>query len=261
MTFRYDKSDGVAVITLDNPPVNVLTPELHKELYDILRDFYADPQVRCGIWTAAGERAWCAGDDVKTPRRRRSTAEIVERHLSVRREGDAAEYPGWEGAILRLERTKPLIAAVNGPCMGQGMIYLLLLTDLRLATPNARFGLPEIAYGMPGGSAATRLGRQIPQTAALWLALTGEAMDAAEARRCFLVNEVVEPERLMPRARAVAAQIAAHPPIAVRAEMEGFYRALDLGRDDALAFSGHLYQLVRATMDATPPLADKEERA
>ena len=256
--FKYEKSDGVAVLTLDNPPVNVLTPELHEQLYHILKDFYSDAEVHCGIWTAKGERAYCAGDDIKTERIERSTAEIVDRHLTPRREGDPAEYPGWEAEILGLRRTKPMIAAVNGPCVGQGMIYLLLLTDLRIAVPGARFALPEIAYGMPGAGGVTRLGRQIPQSAALWMALTGEAISAEEARRCFLINEVVEPGRLLTRAHEIAARIASLPPRAVRVEMETFYRALDLNRDDAMAFAGHMYQLVRATMDKTPPLADKE---
>lgn len=257
--FRYEKSDGVATLTLDNPPVNVLTPELHEQLYGILKDFYSDPEVRCGIWTAAGDRAYCAGDDVKTARRERSTAEIVDRHLTPRRAGDTAEYPGWETEILSLRRTKPMIAAVNGPCMGQGMIYLLLLTDLRIAVPGARFGMPEIAYGMPGAGGVTRLGRQIPQSAALWMALTGEAIDAEEARRCFLINEIVEPGKLMARAGEVAGRIASLPPRAVRVEMETFYRALDLDRDNAMALAGHMYHLVRATFDKTPPLGAKEK--
>lgn len=257
--FRYEKADGIAVLTLDNPPVNVLTPETHEQLYGILKDFYSDPEIRCGIWTGAGERAYCAGDDVKSERLERTTAEIVDRHLTPRREGDPAEYPGWEGEILSLKRTKPMIAAVNGPCVGQGMIYLLLLTDLRIAVPKARFGLPEIAYGMPGAGGVTRLGRQIPQTAALWMALTGEAISAEEARRCFLINEIVEPAQLMERARQIASRIASLPPRAVRVEMETFYRALDLDRDDAMAFAGHMYQLVRATFDKTPPLAAKEK--
>lgn len=256
--FRYEKSDGIAVITLDNPPVNVLTPEHHRQLYGILSDFHSDPEVRCGIWTGAGDRVFCAGDDVKTARRERTTAEIVNRHLYPRREEDPDEYPGWEWDILNLRRTKPMIAAVNGPCMGQGMIYLLLLTDLRIAAAHARFGMPEIAYGMPGAGGVTRLAKQIPQTAALWMALTGEPIDAEEARRCFLVNEVVAPERLMARAREVAGRIAALPPVAVRVELEATYRAQDLGRDDAMALAGHMYQMVRATMDKTPPLAKKE---
>ncbi|MGO4839559.1 enoyl-CoA hydratase/isomerase family protein, partial [Rhizobiaceae sp. 2RAB30] len=77
--FRYEKSDGVAVLTLDNPPVNILTPELHQQLHGILKDFYSDPEIRCGIWTAAGERAYCAGDDIKSVRTDRTTAEIVDR--------------------------------------------------------------------------------------------------------------------------------------------------------------------------------------
>lgn len=259
MTLHYDTSDGVATITLDNPPVNVLTPELHKDLLEVLRDFNADPDVRCGIWTAVGDRAFCAGDDVKTPRPQRSFAEVAERHLTPRREGDGFEYPGWEAEVLALPRVKPMIAAVNGACLGQGMIYLLLLTDLRLATPNARFGLPEIAYGMPGASAATRLGRQVPHVLAMQLALTGEMIDAEAAARGFLINEVVAPEELMARARALASRIAAHPPIAVRAEMEAYQRAQDMSRADALAYAGNLYHLVRATQDrATPPLARKE---
>lgn len=261
MNFRYEKKDGIATITLDNPPVNVLTPELHKQLLEILKDFNADPDVRCGIWTASGSRSFCAGDDVKTERPRRTMAETVQRHLSPRREGDPMEYPGWESEILRLPRIKPIVAAVNGHCLGQGMLYLMLLTEIRIASPNARFGLPEIAYGMPGGSAATRLGRQIPHTAAMWLALTGESMNAEQAERCFLVNEVVAPERLMERALEIASRIASHPPMAVRVEMEGYYRANDMSRDDALAFSGHLYQLVRATMDRTPPLAKDGSKA
>jgi enoyl-CoA hydratase/carnithine racemase len=262
MPFRYEKKDGIATITLDNPPLNVLTPEQHRELFGILSDFAADPAVRVGIWTGAGERSWCAGDDVKTERPLRSTAEVVERHLTLRRDGDPDEYPGWETQILRLPRFKPMIAAVNGYCLGQGMIYLIMLTDLRIAAENARFGLPEIAYGMPGAAAVARLGRHIPPADALWLALTGEMIDAAEALRMHLVNEIVSADSLMDRARAVAARIASHPPMAVRAEMEGFYRSLDLGRDDAMAFAGHLYQLVRATQDRSiQPLARKEDQA
>lgn len=254
--FKYEKQNGIAFITLDNPPVNVLTPKLHKDLLEILKDFYSDRSIRAGIWTGAGDRAFCAGDDVKTERRHKTTAEVVERHMYIPREDDEFDYPGWESEIFRLRRTKPLIAAVNGVCLGQGMLYLLLMTDLRIASPNARFGLPEIAYGMPGGSAATRLGRQIPQTVALYLALTGDFMGAEEARRCFLINEIVPAEKLLERACEIAERIKRHPALAVTAELEAYYRANDMNRDDALAFTTNLYQLVRATHDDnTPPLA------
>jgi enoyl-CoA hydratase/carnithine racemase len=85
----------------------------------------------------------------------------------------------------------------------------------------------------------------MPHTAAMWMLLTGEPIDAAEAERAFLVNRVVPPERLMNEARAVAAKICRHPPVAVRVEMEASYRAQDLGRAEAIAFTKHLYRLQR----------------
>lgn len=245
MPLRYDIADGIGTITIDNPPVNVFTPDLHRDLYLILQDFLGDPGVRVGILTATGSRAFCAGDDIKTPRTRRSIGETVERHLFPKRPQDPCEYPGWEAEVARLceDRFKPIVGAVNGLALGQGLIYLLRLTDIRIASTTSRFGLPEIAYGMAGASGAMRLGRHIPPVAALWLALTGEPFDAEQALRNHLVNEVVEPEHLMPRAREIAARIAAHPPIAVRVEMEAFYRTQDMTSPQAAAFTGHLYRL------------------
>jgi enoyl-CoA hydratase/carnithine racemase len=257
MPLRYEKAEGVATIVIDNPPVNVFTPEMHRALFDLLRDFLLDRDVRVGILTAQGTRAFCAGDDIKTERPRRSVAEIIERHLQPRQPGEASEYPGWEAEVARLseERLKPMVAAVNGPALGQGLVYLLQLTDIRVAATNATFGLPEIAYGMGGASGVTMLGRHIPQAAALWLALTGEPFNAEQALGHGLVNEVVAPERLMPRALEIAKRIASHPPLAVRVEMEAFYRSRDMTAAQARSFSGHLYRLQRAAMDPTPPLA------
>lgn len=257
MPIRYDKSDGIATFTLDNPPVNVFTPELHRDFYDLFRAFLTDDSVRVGILTGAGTRAFCAGDDIKSPRTQRTHAELVRRHMKLRHEGEPLEYPGWESEVMRLGsyRFKPIVGAVNGPVMGQGMIYLLHLTDIRVASTNARFGLPEIKYGMGGAGGSTRLARQIPQVAAMWLALTGEPFDAETALRYHLVNEVVPPERLAARALEMAALIARHPPEAVRTEMEACYRAQDLTRDQALAYVGNLYRLQRVAFDTTPPLA------
>jgi enoyl-CoA hydratase/carnithine racemase len=257
MALKYEKSDRIATITIDNPPVTVFTPDLHKEVYHILEDFLADRSIHAGILTGAGTRAFCAGDDIKTSRPKRTVAETVERHLYPIDKEATPEYPGWEHEIRRLaqERFKPIVGAVNGPVMGQGLIYLLQLTDLRIASPNAIFGLPEIAFGMGGASGTTRLGRQIPHVAALWLALTGEPFDAEAALRNHLINEVVSQDKLMERARKIAERIAGHPPLAVRIEMEAYYRAQDMTREQATAVSGHLYRLQRTTMDTTPPLS------
>lgn len=257
MPIRYEKSDKIGTFTLDNPPVNVFTPALHRDFYGLLKDFLEDDSVSVGIFTGAGTRAFCAGDDVKTPRPTRTQADLVRRHMSRRTESESLDYPGWESEVMRLamNRFKPIVGAVNGHVMGQGMIYLLHLTDIRVASSNATFGLPEIAYGMGGAGGSTRLSRQIPHVAAMWLALTGQPFDAPTALRYNLVNEVVEPQRLQARAQEIAALIARHPPLAVRTEMEACYRAQDLSRDQALAYVGNLYRLQRVAFDMKPPLA------
>jgi len=257
LPIHYQKSDGIATITIDNPPVNVFTPTLHKALYDILRDFNADPDIRCAILTAAGERAFSAGDDIKSPRPVRSRLEIVARHLSPRIEDEPLEYPGWEQEIVTMARYKPVIGAINGVCVGQGFLYMMLLTDIRYAVPSARFGLPEIAYGMGGAGGAIGLGKMIPHAAAMELLLLGDKISAEKAERMFLINGIVAPDDLMETATKAARRIASHPAIGVRVEMEAFQRAQDMSRSDAMAFSGHMYRMIRSVQDAEPPLATK----
>jgi enoyl-CoA hydratase/carnithine racemase len=255
--FSYEKSDGIATITINNPPVNVFTPALHKELHDILKDFNADSSIHCGILTGAGERAFSAGDDIKTPRVEHSRAEIVERYLAPRYEDESLEYPGWETEIMTMARYKPIIGAVNGVCVGQGMVYLMHLTDLRYAVPEARFGLPEIAYGMGGAGGALSLGKMIPHVAAMELLLVGELFSAKKAERAFLINGIIEKENLLAHAQKIAAKIASHPPLGIRAEMEAYQRSLDMSRADALSYSGNFYRLIRSVQSTVPPLAQK----
>lgn len=257
MPIHYEKSDEIAVITIDNPPVNVMTPALHKQLYDILRDFNADPDIRCGILTGAGDRAFCAGDDIKSPRPERSRLEVVERHLSPRVEGEAPEYPGWEHEIVTMARYKPIIGAINGVCLGQGFIFMMLLTDIRYSVPDARFGLPEIAYGMGGAGGALGLGKLIPHVSAMELLLLGEKISAEKAETMFLINGIVEANQLMAHARQAAERIASHPPLGIRVEMEAHQRAQDMSRRDAMALSGHMYRMIRSVQDKAPPLAKK----
>ncbi len=246
MPIRYETQDAIAVLTIENGPVNPTTPAMHKELHEALTRFLRDNSIRCGILTGAGDRAFCAGDDIRSPRRDMTPAEQLADHLWPH--GSEGEMPhdfAWSRDVLGIERHKPIIGAVNGWCLGMGLIYLLALTDIRIAATGARFGFPEVAYGMGGAGGTTRLLRQMPPTAAMWMLLTGEALSAEEAERSFLINRVVPPERLMADARAIAERIARHPPVAVRVEMEAAYRAQDLGRAEAIAFTKHLYRLQR----------------
>ncbi|WP_342641335.1 enoyl-CoA hydratase/isomerase family protein [Rhodoligotrophos ferricapiens] len=247
MGLEYKKEGSIATFTIANGSVNPLTPLMHKELYLAIRDFIADDRMRCGILTGAGEKAFCAGDDIKTNYKSvHSPEEQLADHLwPHRREGDTPETFAWSRDVLMLERFKPIIGAINGWCLGQGMIYLLHLTDLRIASTTAKFGFPEIAYGMGGAGGTTRLGRQIPHSVAMWMLLTGEPMSAEQALEFHLVNKVVEPDELMKTALQTAEIVAGHDPIGVRIEMEAYYRCMDLSRLDAVALTKHLYRMQR----------------
>jgi enoyl-CoA hydratase/carnithine racemase len=220
MPVSVEKADKIAVITIDNGPLNLLTPTLHKELYEAILDFDSDRSVRVGILTGKGSRAFCAGDDIKAPRSV-SAEEQVHRQF-FRRDGDTTSYsqPSWERDIMSVQRFKPIVAGIVGWCIGQGFVYACHLSDIRVAGRGARFGLPEISYGMSGAAAIAGIFRHMPRAIAMSLALTGDWIDAEEAQRCFLVNEVVSDDAVLDRARVLAERISRHPALALRVEME-----------------------------------------
>jgi len=257
MTIRYEKQGHIGIFTLDNPPVNTWTPQQHKDFYHHLRDFLQDDGIHVGILTGEGEKSFSAGDDIKSPRPKRTASEQVTLHLSESREDQAPEYPGWERDILSMRRFKPIIGAVNGICVGQGLVYLMMLTDIRIAARHAQIGLPEIAWGMGGAGGAMRLSRLIPHSSAMYMLLTGEKLSAQRALDYTILNEVVEKEDLMPRALEIAQRIANLPPTAVRVEMEASSRCMDMNREDALAFTDHLYRLQRLGAEASLPDFEK----
>jgi enoyl-CoA hydratase/carnithine racemase len=249
MGIEYARDGAIATFTLANGTLNPITPAMHRELHAAMLDFLADPGLRVGILTGAGERAFSAGDDIRSesPSSGDAVTDLLGAMGPGPVPGDAPEPAGWDAAdsLLRMERTKPVIGAVRGWCLGRGLSYLLRLTDIRVATPDARFGLPEIAYGMGGVGGTMRLARSLPPTAAWELALTGEPIDAGEALRIHLVNRIVEPDDLLPEARRLAGLIARHPPLAVRMEMEAMRRSEDLDADDAYALGMALYRAQR----------------
>jgi enoyl-CoA hydratase/carnithine racemase len=248
MTIHYQKNDKVGVFTIDNGPLNILTPALHKQLFQLLKDFLIDPDVNVGVLMGSAGNSFCAGDNIKLKLPERSKQEELEAYLFLHQNelsGGEPQRPGWEVDVLQLERYKPIIGAVDGYCLGQGMVYLSCLTDIRIATPTAKMGLPEVAYGMGGGGGMTRLGHQLPHAVAMWHLLTGEPMTAAQALAHHFINEIVQPEHLLSRALEVAALIARHPPVAVRVEMEAYYKSLDLPHADNLRYVNNLYRLQR----------------
>jgi enoyl-CoA hydratase len=191
----------VAVVTIDNQPrLNAMTRAMMAELARRWDELERGP-CRCIVLTGAGSRAFCAGADISGDLSASvETARVVSHAL--------LKYDAY---------AKPIVAAINGDCVGGG-VELLLATDIRAAAPHARFGLPEVKWSIyPFGGATVKLPQQIGHVHAMDLLLTGRLIDAAEAARLGLINRVVPAEGLMDWALETADQIAAHSPSAVQA--------------------------------------------
>ena len=245
MPIGFEQRGEIAIVTLSNGPLNVLTPELHKELFEVLVRVESDDTVKAAVLTGHGSRAFSAGDDIKTIRPQSTPEELLLRYLrpSPAGGGTSQRYPGWEREVLALRRHKPMVGAVRGWCLGQGLIYLCNLTDLRVAGTNARFGLPEIAYGMPGGAAHAGLLDHLPRVLAVKMALTGDPITADEALRAFFVNEVVDDEAVLDRALELATRIARHSQLAIMLEMDAIHQSGMLPTPAARQYAEKLFYL------------------
>jgi enoyl-CoA hydratase/carnithine racemase len=252
-TLLFELTEHVAVITLNRPAVrNAMNRELRGGLVEALKRVREDPEIRVAIITGAGN-TFSAGADLK------------ERAQSGRA-GDADVASIIESSrdvgFSRMTVEKPLIAAVDGYCLAAGF-ELALLCDMRICTPQARFGLPEIVRGFfPGGGGPQRLIRAIPQAVAMEMILTGDAIDAATALRVGLVSRLVPEPELLPTARQIAQRIASHAPLAVKAVKEVTQAALDETLEQALRFGNALRWIIGQTEDAREgPRAFAERRA
>lgn len=245
MTVHYEERGHVALITIDRPERRgAMNFESYSQLANGWRKAAANPEVRAIIVTGTGD-AYCAGADLK------ELIPEVARGARARAAGtepDEAATGGTAGgsdlasindatlAVLRnIDYPKPIIAAVNGPCVASGM-EMLLGTDLRIASPNAVFGLPEVCRGLfASGGSTVRLPRQIPYVHAMDLLLTGRYITAQEALSWGLINEVVERDQLLDRAFALAARIVANSPGAVSKTKLSVLECLKTGTPEAFA--------------------------
>ena len=246
---RVESDAGLLVITLQRPEVlNALHLPAHVELSRIFDTYANDAALRVAIVTGSGERAFCVGTDLK----------------SLAKTGNY-DYPrgGFAGITKRFDLWKPVIAAVNGLCLGGGM-EILAACDIAVASEHAQFGLPEPLVGLAalGGGALQRLARQIAMKDAMALALTGKRIDAAEARRIGLVSEVVAQAEVMARARALAAEILACAPLAVQATKQAMLMSFDESNlERAMRTQYPAEAVMLASQDAIEgPLAFAEKR-
>lgn len=216
MQVKYELIDNVAVFTIENGRLNIFTMAMHEQLYRSYLKFLDDDNAKVAVITGAGSN-FSAGDDLKE-----SDTDIKSR-----------ANPRWDELTLAHRRTKPIISAIDGYCLGQGIVYALMLTDIRIAGQSTQMGFPEIAYGMGGISGPTKLSASIPYVHAAYLSLTGEKISGFQAKEYNLVNEVVDDP--FARAMEIAQVIAGHPLIAIETELDGLHRGAELSRGDALA--------------------------
>ena len=248
MNVRFETHGAVAVLTIDRQQaLNALSVEALRELRTHLAEVRDRSELRAAIITGAGERAFCAGADLKgTQSSPASYAQAVFR--STERSADLGLY------IRLMDLTdlcvwKPVIAAVNGHCLGAGL-EIALQCDLRIASSSASFGLPEAKVGsIPAVSGLHRLLKAVPSAHAMQMALTGERIAAAEAERIGLVTQVVEPQALMDRALALAQTVAANAPLAVQAIKKLSRQTQHLSEADAQQLTELYWGVLRDTED------------
>ena len=198
-----DVIDSILVVTIDRPQLrNALHPAASWELATLFKDFQDDHRYRVAIITGAGEDAFCAGNDVKFS----ATATLEEMRLPRQ---------GFGGLTSFGDRTKPVIAAVNGIAYGGGF-EIALAADIIVASASATFALPEPRIGLAAlGGGIHRLSRQIPYKKAVEMLLTGRAVGSLEGEQLGFVNHVVEPGQLLQKRLAVAADIIRCSPVAL----------------------------------------------
>ena len=221
--------DGrVLVLSIDRPErMNALHPPASREMSAVWDDFEKDPELWVAVVTGAGDRAFCAGND-----------------LRYQAEGHKLEFPetGFGGLTARYHMAKPVIAAVNGVAMGGGF-EIALACDLIVAAENAVFALPEPRVGLAAlAGGIHRLPRQIGLKNAMGMLLTGRRVDAREGQRLGFVNEVVPAAELAAAARRWADQILECAPLSVRASKQAALAGLDAPTLEA-AVSGRYDQL------------------
>ena len=248
---RVEREGAIATVTLDRPEVlHALDAVMFDELERAFAALTADASVRVILLTGSGERAFAAGADIRALAHTDSAS------------GRAASERGQQ-VFLEIERCgKPVIACVNGVALGGGC-ELALACTFRIASDRAKLGLPELKLGLiPGYGGTQRLPRLIGRSAALRLMLTGAAVDAAEALRLGLVDEVVSAGELMTRARAIAELIAGMAPLAISAVVQAVACGEGLPVEDAMRVEAEIFGKLCGTADKREGLeAFLEKRA
>jgi acetyl-CoA C-acetyltransferase len=233
---KVERRGHVLEVALNRPErLNALHSAAHFELHEIWNEYERDEELWVAILTGAGDRAFCSGNDLKA---------------TARGADMSSPRSGFGGLCSRFDRTKPIIAAVNGVAMGGGM-EIVLACDLAVSDARAKFALPEVKVGLfAAAGGVQRLTRQIARKAAMELILTGRHVSAAEAQALGVVNSVVAEGQVMAAARQLADRILDNSPSAVRASKEALNKLDEVeALQEALAASGPIFGRLMRTSD------------
>jgi E-phenylitaconyl-CoA hydratase len=247
MAVRFEHADGIAVVTIDREAkLNAMDPQTYDEITDAFRKIDSLSDVRVGIVTGAGDRAFSSGADL----------------TSMHQGSDSPstwlpwQPDRWDFGVTP---TKPMIAAINGYALAGGL-ELALACDIRLASETAVFGTPEVKWDLLHGYGAYRLPQIIGLSHAMQLLLTGAFIDAHEALRIGLVSRVVEADQLLTTARDLAGTIAANGPMALRMTKELVQRGLELPYENYARLMQMFYERIDGSEDQREGLNAFAER-
>ncbi|ULJ75873.1 enoyl-CoA hydratase-related protein [Rhizobium gallicum] len=234
----YEKKGNIAYVTVNRPKVlNALNTPTWSDMRKAFEDARDDVAIRGVILTGAGDKAFIAG------------ADISELAQVTAFEAEQSSRFGQDVLDLIENLGKPVVAALNGFALGGGCETAMACT-IRIAVASARFGQPEVKLGLvPGGGGTQRLPRLIGKGRALHLILSGEMIDAQEAYRIGLVNEIVPTAELMTRAEAILQKIALNAPIAVKLALEAANKGMETSQAEGLLLEASYFGLCAATED------------
>jgi enoyl-CoA hydratase/carnithine racemase len=250
-TIVLEHRSAVAVVTLNRPQaMNAINLQMRRELHEVMGALRRDAAVGAVVLTAAGEKAFSAGMDL-----REFSQVLAQTPLPELRRFR------WEQGEGIADFDKPVIAAINGLAIGGG-VELSLMCDISFAASSASFAFAEVTRGlMPGNGGTQRLTRRIGRSRALEMILSGRSVLADEALAIGLVDHVVDPAQLLDRAIALAQHIAANAPVAVRAAKSAIVRGEDMSLADGLNLERDLATFLYTTDDAAEgPRAFVEKR-
>ena len=241
-----ERDGAVGTITINRPEkLNAMTPAMADALVAAVENFNNDNEIRCVILTGAGERAFCAGSDIR----------ILDDYETP---WDFRNRPDYCDAIRALR--KPSIAAVNGYAFGGGL-ETAMACDIRIASENASFSAPEIKLGwIGGGGMAVNLAHAVGPSNAALMIMTGDPIDAPTAERWGLVSRVVPQSALPTEARKIAAAVGARAPIAAETAKLNLRAAWEMSIADAITYERDLQTICFATEDAREGRAAFKEK-